>query len=100
MAKAPATGKRAMAKAEKEAAMVASSFATVVVDAENAELKYVTDYLKGNTNLLFRLFASMKYDDMSISQYAVLLHAVCNIQTMWHIQVVQHDQEGHPCCTP
>jgi hypothetical protein len=83
MAGNPATGKRAIAKADKEAETALSSFASVVVDAEQEELKYVATYLKGNTNLLFRLFASTKYVYLGIWRHAVQLHAVCVICTQY-----------------
>lgn len=51
---ASTAGKRAMAKAEKQAAMVAESFATITAAAEEEELSYVMTYLRSNRHLMYR----------------------------------------------
>ena len=47
-------GKRVLAQADKQAAVVANSFAAIRQAAVQKEDEYVMDYLKKNENMLYR----------------------------------------------
>lgn len=49
-----AAGKRAIAKAEKAAAVVAESFAMITAAAEEEELRYVMDYMRKIRHVMYR----------------------------------------------